>query len=530
MEEINERFEKLGDIENYKQLNEDFESGKTFLIDYNNNRIECNQFGTPVIKYYREITGKKPYKFRLDKGLIKEVKYEPPPYLPNTPHLVGSSMFPRPLSIPFVNQNDKSQKLIDTIKQGEFFSTSKNKSVFEREKPMKDSKALPNYFCVKLGANSPKIRKHLIKIFDENIQSKKMEYNNDPKYYSNDSLIKGLSKYKNFFKNNLTKNLFNGNKIPYTNQKDINDKFKIIKKLIKKEGWNKVHFKKKNLNYDAYINLYKIKGVGDKNNIFKRNLSCANSLELKIRNSENSKNNENNSIIIRKKFNKLNAIISPRNIENSSNQIKNKRKQKILYNSSLVFNTHKNDSKYSSFQENINKSSNKYGSTVTTYYNFKNESKTIDDNKYMYSPKVFRYFHKSLSDHFENNHKKIVENNKDANEDEKSNISVGEEIVNRCRIRKLDEIKKNFEHESKLIKGYQPPPETEEADIEEVKKRPPRFVSPMTVYKKEIEIFKKVNHIAYERELKEKMFDDKMLQKKLQNKKIFERIKIKKII
>ena len=530
MEEINERFEKLGDIENYKQLNKDLESGKTFLIDYKNKRIECNQFGTPIIKYNREITGQKSYKFRLDKGLIKEVKYEPPLYLPNTSHLVGSSMLPRPLSIPFINQSEKSQKLIDTIKQGEFFSTPKNKSILEREKPMKDSKALPNYFCVKLGANSPKVRKHLIKIFDENIRNKKMEYNNDPKYYSNDSLIKGLTKYKNFFENNLTKNLLNGNKIPYTKQKDINDKFKIIKKIIKKEAWNKMHFKKKNLNYEAYINLYKIKEVGDKNNVLKRNLSCINSLELKNRNTDHSIGNEKNSAIIRKKHIKLNAIITPRDIESSSKLIRKKRKQKILYNSSAVFNNNKNNSKYSSFQDNFNKSSNKYGSTVTTYYNFKNESKTIDNNYYIYSPKVFRYFHKSLSDHIkkENNSKKTEEEDKDVNEDEKSNISAGDEIVNKRRIKNLDEIRKNFEHESKLMKGYQPPPETEEFNVEEMKMKPPRFISPMTVYKKEIEIFKKVNHLAYERELKKKMFDDKMLRKKLENKKIFERIKIKK--
>jgi len=528
MEEINERFEKLGDIQNYKQLNKDFESGKTFLIDYNNNKIECNQFGTPIIKYYREITGQKSFKSRLDKGLIKEVKYESPPYIPNSPLLVGSSKFPRPLSIPFINQSEKSQKLIYEIKQGEFFSTPKNKSVFEKEKPIKDSKALPNYFCVKLGANSPIIRKHLIKIFDENIQNKKKEYNNDPKYYSNDSLIKGLTKYKNIFKDNLTKNLFNGNKIPFTKQKDIYDKFKIIKKLIKKEGWNKMHSKKKNFNYESYINLYKIKGVGDKNNIFKRNLSCINS-QLKSRNSrnsENSINNENKSIIIRKKHKKLNAIITPRNIESSSNYIKNRRKIKILSNSSSVFNTNKNDSKYSSFQDNINKSSNKYGSTVTTNYYIKNESKTIDNKNYMYSPRIIRYFHKSLSDHLAKENKDGED--KSVNEDEKSNISSGEEKVNRSIIRKLDEISKSFEHESKLMKGYQPPPETEEIDFEEIKMRPPKFVSPMTVYKKEIEIFKKVNHLAYERELKKKMFDDKMLQKKLENKKIFERIKIKK--
>ena len=41
-------------------------------------------------------------------------------------------------------------------------------------------------------------------------------------------------------------------------------------------------------------------------------------------------------------------------------------------------------------------------------------------------------------------------------------------------------------------------------------------------------MFKKVNPIEYEKELKRKLLDDKMLLKKLQNRKIYERIKIKK--
>lgn len=85
-----------------------------------------------------------------------------------------------------------------------------------------------------------------------------------------------------------------------------------------------MHFKKKNLNYDAYINLYKIKEVGDKNNVLKRNLSCINSLELKNRNTDHSIGNEKNSVIIRKKHIKLNAIITPRDIESSSKLIRKK--------------------------------------------------------------------------------------------------------------------------------------------------------------------------------------------------------------
>ena len=62
-EKINERYEKLSEIENYKQINEDFESGKTFLIDYKNS-IESNKFGFPLTKFYPNVTGQLSYKSR----------------------------------------------------------------------------------------------------------------------------------------------------------------------------------------------------------------------------------------------------------------------------------------------------------------------------------------------------------------------------------------------------------------------------------------------------------------------------------
>ena len=101
---------------------------------------------------------------------------------------------------------------------------------------IKKNISLHKYFCVKLGANSSKTRKHLIKLFDKNIEIIKEEYNNDPIYYSKDSHLRGLNKYKKYFKINITKNLYNGIKIPNSNQEDINNKFKIINNVIKKEG------------------------------------------------------------------------------------------------------------------------------------------------------------------------------------------------------------------------------------------------------------------------------------------------------
>ena len=552
MVDINERNEKLSEIENYKQLSENFESGKTLLIDYNNKTIECNQFGIPLIKYYREITGQKSYKCRLEKGLVKKIKYESPQYIPNTPHFIGSSKFPRPLSIPFLNQIDKSKYLIDAIKKGDYYSLSKNKSVFELEKPMNDSKALPNYFCVKLGMDSPKTRKYLINLFDEKIQKKKEEYNNDQRYYQNDSVYKGLVNYRKSMKDNLTKNLLNGNKIPYTKQKDIYNKFKIIRKLIKKDGWNKMHIEKENINHDLYNKLnelYKKEKEKEKSKILKKNLSCLNPLEInRRRNNENliSKNSyyDSNNIksspikIKPKKNNALNALISPRVKESTTNFNKYKSRQQILSDSNYSFNNSKNNSKYFSFQGNINKSLNGIASTMTTGFNSKNDlllsKNIINKTKYMYSPKIFHYSHSTLSEY---NKKYLENNNKDNNnnedmnnlneEEKKSNISNDEEINNKKTIKKLNEIKQNYEHESKLLKGYQPGPETEEVD-ENTKIKQPKLVSPSEIFKKEMELFKKVNPIEYEKELKKKLLDEKILKRKLQNKKIFERLKIKK--
>ena len=546
-EKINEKYEKLSEIENYKQINEDFESGKTFLIDYKNS-LESNKFGFPLTKFYPNVTGQLSYKSRINKNLIKDLKYETPQYLPNTPHLVGSSMCPRPLSIPFVNLKEKSEKIINNIKKEEIFNKLKNKNVFNLEKPMKDSKALPSYFCVKLGADSPKTRKYLIKMFDEEIQNKKKEYNNDPKYFLKDSSLIGLSNYKTYLQNNLTKNRFNGNKIPYTKQVDIYNKFKITKRLIKKEGWNKMHLERQNINHEVYTKLYQIRNVGDKNNIFKRNFSNIDSFENKTgeenynfiskefeKDKSSEINNNNNSYYV--KINKenntkiLNALITPRDedINHKTTKIKNKKsRQKIIYD------------KYPSFQNNLNKSNNKFGSTITTCFNYNNESQLskniIPNKKELYSPKLLHNFRRSLSN-FISQKKNLEKNNDDNNnedireniKDEKlSNISYSQEVYHyQKRIRKLNDIKENCEHENKLIKGYQSSPESEEFE-EITKKRPPRFMSPISVYKKEIEMFKKVNPIEYERQLKKKLFDDKMLMKKLQNKKIYERIKIKK--
>ena len=557
MEEIAKGYDKLSEIENYKQINEDFETGKTNLIDYIKN-IECNLFGIPLTKFYPNLTGQKPYKSRMIRGLVKELQYPPPQYLPNTTHLVGSSMFPRPASIPFINQSEKSDHLIDAIKKEEIFDLLKNKKMFDMEKPINDKKSLPSYFCVKLGVDSPKTRKYLIDVFEEYIQNRKKEYNNDPKYYLKDSFIKGLTNYKNYLKNNLTKNIFNGNKIPYSKQKDINNKFKIVKKLVKKEGWNKMHLERQNINHEAYTKLYQILGKGirqlDNNNKMKKNFSSINFNEKFLSKNDNEifidKENNYEANIKNVKSDKdiktINALMSPREKEEKNKSkysyIKKKSRQKILYDSNILNNNQsKVNFNYSSYQSNFNKSMNKLGSTVTTCFNYGNESKISKNifpiNKDVYSPTNFHHFQRSLSNFNtqKNNLKRIIIGEEENKNEVKKNIEdedvfdvdESQELGKKKNVLKLNEMIKNCEHENKLMKGYQSENETEDLE-EKIKRKPPNFVSPVTVYQKEIEMFRKVNPIEYERELNKKLFDDKMIMKKLQNRKIYERIKIKK--
>ena len=551
MEEINERYEKLSEIENYKQIDEDFKTGKTFIIDYNSIK-ECNKYGIPLTKFYPNVTGQKSFRSRKKQKLIKEIKYENPQYLPNTPHLIGSSMCPRQLSISFFNKKEKSDKMIDTIKKDEIYNSLRNKNFFDLEKSSKDSQKLPSYFCVKLGADSPKTRNYLINLFDKCLKEKKNEYNNDPTYYLKDSSIIGLSNYKKIFQKNLTKNKFNGKIIPYTKQTDINYKFKITKRLIKKEGWNKMHLERQNINHDVYERLYKIKRVGNRNNVLKRTFSYINSVENKKDDNYNNiylsrdnigkdldinKNNESSYYCKINKDNnreKINALLSPRNEgdnKKSNENYKNKSRQKLLFDKSPSYQNYNNFNK-----------SNKFGSTMTTCFNYNNESQfsCIIPNKNkneLYTPKIFHNFQRSLSNfinprnNFSKNNDEKSENpekiEKKEDDEENNDLSYSREETHLKRIKKLIDIKENCEHENKLMKGYQMTSDGEElGDV--VKKRPPKFQSPISIYRKEIDMFKKVNPIEYEKEQKRKLFDDKMLMKKLQNKKIFERIKIKK--
>ena len=545
MVEERQKTDEWSEVENYKQIYEDLDTGKTSLVDYNN-IAECNKYGIPLIKYYKNITGRGSYNTRLRNNLIKKVEYKPVQYIPISSHFFGATMYPRPKSIPFINQNENTKKIINKIKQQEIYKTEKNKNFFDSDNSLKKGNSLPSYYCAKLGDDSPKIRNYLIKLFDNFIQRKKNEYDNNPNYYLKDNSFRGVNYYKNALQKNLNKNLFNGKNVPNTKQKDINNKFRIVKRLIKKNAWNSMHLERKNISQDEYDSFQKMKDL-DNNKQFNTNYSSL----FGTKKGENDSciiNDYDNAIDNDDKFNnekkKFKFKILPKNKNLNLSDITKKSRQNKSCDtiSSLLFNNNNNNNKKNIINNDLNEKKNssynniltKFNSTVTTGtgFNYNNESKIsfckLKNKENIYSPNIFGkslYKINMQKNNEENSKKEIMD------DDEILYNSSRYDFKNKKNenVLKLKDIKNKCLLEKKLLEGYKHYDEKEEnQDSGKEREKKVNLISPLHVYIKEFEMFKKVNPIQYENELRKKKCADKLLAKKLQNKHTFERIRIKK--
>ena len=491
-----EKSEKFVERENYKQFNQDLETGRISIIDYHNKDIKCTLFGVPCKKYYPGITGQEIFKNRLQKGLIEKNTYSSYNYMPLTSHLIGSSYAPNPLSIPMVNNPSKKVKsFIEKIKREKIFSLSRNNNILDLDLPMKDGKCVPEYFCPKLADDSPKTRKYLIKLFDSYINAKKEE-NSKKNFKQTD--IKGINNYKKFISNNLTKNLFNGNEIKECEQKDIKNEFNIIRNLIKVNSVKK--FNKTNL----FNNLTPY------NKNFKVNTPKANML-IKNKNKKNGKINLKS--FTSKSINKEKLI----------DKIQEKTTFKKKHDNKITF---RNNDK-------LKPNSTKFGSTFYSSLYF-SETGFDKANK---TQKMFYIYPKAISDYNQKdiyipeNLKKLNNKNLDLeqmneNEGEEKKSNLKNEKNKKKQILNLEDFNDACRHESELLNGYQS--EIQNIETSSRKIMIHNYKSPEYFYKKEFEIFKKVNKIAYQNQVNKNMNEDKVLKKRLDHRRIYELVKIKK--
>lgn len=545
--------------ENFKQINELCDIGKLELVDYKGTITECNIYGSPKKKFFTDITGINNFKERLQKGLIKELKYKNKSlYMPKTLNFEGSMMFPRPISLPFVNQTEKADKLVDTVKkEGRIFEL-KNKKIFSLKKPLKDNNIIPSFICHKIGKNNPNDRNKLIKLIDNFITEKKEEHKLESDYIHRAPSIKALKNYKKKLNENMTNDLYNGKIIAPTNQKDIMLKYNSIRKAIYNSGIKNSKKKllqnfdiSKIVNYETYKNLYKIKGVGDKNNIFKHpemlttfssenntlkdvNLTDSNE-DINYRTflpNESQKNsmNKTHSSYTKIKYKLSNNKNKPILKNNNEYTIDDDKFKKTI---TTVFDKNNDESLTNTFyvnNEQVNSIKNLY---IPNKFNFnlKNKYNILNSEKYNKTTSTFYKNKKQRLSKLKDNDSK--DNNSNINtikdkdnysytsEDKKDENSILKKYQLGHNFRTIKDIKKIAEHENDLLKGYVSPEVINDYRPMKFSKIKKKDFS-LKHYLNELELIKKVNIIALEKERKINLFKDNLLRKKLQGKKILE--------
>ena len=545
--------------ENYKQINELYDIGKLELVDYKGNITECDIYGSPKKKFLKDITGITSFKERLDKKLIKEFQFNNKSlYIPKVINFEGSSMFPRPLSLPFVSQAENPNKLINEIKKEGRAITKKNKTIFSLKKPLKDKNTIPSFICQKIGKNFPNERNYLIQLIDNFISEKKKEHKFEADYEEKSSNIKALKNYKKKLNENMTNELYNGKIISPSNQKDIILKYNSIRKAIYNSGLKSRSSKNsdvnKIINFDAYKKLYKIKGVGNENNIFK-NPNMINTFTLQNKNNSISNNIEDKNLsysIENIKYktlfpnkNEINPMMmktySLFNKGNKFKLFKNIKEEKIKNNNEYIF----NDDKFKKTITTEFDKNNEESLTNTFYFNDKiNEN--YKDKLHLYTPKNFFNMNKKLNDNILNNN--IEKYNKTANtfyKNIKNNTSKFQENNNTYNLEKdnfsyiseekkddnnfktgynfksIKDLKNRTAKENDLLKGFISPELNNELKHFKIYKNKKKDTT-LKHYMNELELIKKVNKIAVEKEKRINLFRDNLLKKKIEGKKIFE--------
>lgn len=523
--------DNLHQRENYKQINEDNDSGKRVLVDYNGAEISCDIFGLPSKKYVNDISGAADYNLRLRKNLIKRIKYDIKNlYTPITSKFEGSSMFPRPISIPFVNQEKDSEILFKKIKLEKRMTEKKNKFILLLKKPPEDQKSIPSFICQQMHEENSQNKKYLINLIDDYVNKKKEQHKYEKNFEKKDKEIIALNNYKKILNDNMGNKLYSGKIIRECEQKHIKEKYTAIRKLI----YNTT-FKNKMMN-EMFLKLFNdYKSIRTlKNNLkytdrLNRNKSCNNlftkdSFNLFIENKDfpmNTNLNNNNMI---KTFSKFSGY-------NQEKENENEIKLKSLNSTKNTFYTTK---KFFG----ANKTA-KTGPSNNVINDIKNEKS--NDRYFLYRPKYISNYsdkkNKSAINFFKKNddtnndsiNKEIIDSNNKYNDDNLSFISdikmKENNLINfRKKTSNLKTIKNLLDISNKekdLLTGFNTPFKAERVNIKysnsHLKEK--EFEN----YMKDKELYEIVNKIQVEKERKYDLLKENLLRKKLEGKKIFEK-------
>ena len=525
IKKVKKSFQMPQQPENYKQIYQVYDTGKRELIDYSGIKQECDIFGFPVKKYHNNISGISNYDLRLSKELIKEIKYTNKNlYIPITAKFEGASMFPRPLSLPFVNQEINPIKLIKEIKKEKRISALRNKIILSLNEPLKDKDAIPSFICQKIAENNPNDKKHIMNLIDKYINKKKKEHKYELDFEIKNKEIKALKGYKKNLSDNLGNKLYNGKNISESGQEDIKEKYETIRKLIYNQAYKSKNEKNNTLiNFSRFKKLNVLKRVGTMNNLYQnsemliKNKSCTN---IFGKNRFEFLNKEKDLPIQKEEINK--SMIKTHSIFAKFN--KNKRNENsIKASSSQISFLNKNK------KENVALKTSKSCFFVKDYKG--NINLKYDIN--LYTPESRLYIsenkNKTAINFFTNSDtSKKGENTKTNQNKSTDNISfisddkkIQYNLKNTYNYKTLKALRSISDKEKELLKGFQTPIEEDKMTLKHISLDLKEQA--LENYKRDMKILEIVNKLHFEKEKRENLFKDKILKKKIEGKKIFEK-------
>ena len=389
---------------NFKQIEFNENSGKFFLIDYNNTKIECNLFGSPIPTHSK--FSKKNFSSEKKNNKIENI------YRPIENKFDGYFSFPNPISFPFINEKKitNKKKLIQQIfKENRFNSNFSKKFLFSNEKN------LISYFNNKIVENDKKISNfnnkiinHLINLINNHIKEKKIQNPNFEDIEKKDKKIKNLLKFKNSL---LTKK--NSLKLNLPNEKNLIE-YKIIQKVIK----NKKNDENQNFNDEIYKKLNSIPGIknisllNNKNKKFKyKNNSMAN-LQININQyyndiKKNKNNNKNFSISNKESENFNKSVLSNKDNKTNTTEIENTNNN--LNNLNNNFNNNNNKFNRNFTHKNIIENNNKFKEKIIKSFSEIN-IKSEKENKLLEGYKTIEIKEKPIFKHYNFKPKNAGEN------------------------------------------------------------------------------------------------------------------------
>ena len=555
-----------------KNLSFNPDNGQFFLIDNQNNSFLCDMFGRQKYLFKSKLTGMynryntrnklKPLlirNFKENKELLSPIKLTEQPiysknknfntisvqksinYHPFRKRFEDKYGLPKPLAPPFFNEKNGDLKEKNKKELIEHLNKYFSNEVCKNDISMNNEPKKIGLSYLTGDLNEYKAynedNKIILKIIDDTIETYREQYKNKLDILYKNPIVKAIINFKKFLLLNRDIKTINGYKLNEPCE-EIKEKNTLVNDNIK------MHFdkiKEINIKHDKLIESYKLlkyKDIeekynneeNDENEIYNETLTQGNQIIVGPDKLNNLCKSKDFTIgrLLEMDFgfteedhkNKLNRIKRLGNsaFRNKNNNKINKSKRMKLFSglrsnkSNLLNNSKKAE------EEHLNSSKVEitYKETVET---LSNKNHNLSD--------LYNY-----NSNNNNNNKTLEQKIKDNELSFISEVSERESNVKKKRIFRIKSVKSQrvkTELENKLLEGFQ---QTEDFKLKEdnnndINKKEFKLKSNLDNYKNDLNIFKKVNPQAYERQKKEEEHDYLLLKKRLELLALLEKTKRK---